>query len=259
MSRVVILGTSSAVAFKGHQNTHLVIEGEEHCILVDCVGHAGLRLGEVGIDIRDLTGVILTHFHPDHVSGLPLLLMNMWLLDRETPLDIYGADHALSRLEKMMGLFDWKEWPDMFPVEFQRLPLEEMRPVVSGEALRVYTSPVQHLIPTLGMRIEYVKEDFVVAYSCDTDPCEQTVRLARDGDVLIHEAAGEYEGHTSPAEAGEIAAKAGVDTLYLIHYSFHRKDAGTMIREASERFPGQVALAKDLMEIEVPGGTTNPE
>lgn len=253
MSRVVFLGTASAVAYEGHQNSHLVVEAGEERVLVDSVGHDILRLNQVGLHVNDLTAVMVTHFHPDHVTGLPLLLMNMWLLDREKPLDIYGPEHALSRVKDMMALFEWEEWPEMYPVHFHSQPLQEMALAVDTRDLRMYTSPVEHLVPTLGLRIEFLAEDFVVAYSSDTDPCPQMIRLAQGGDVLIHEAAGDYQGHTSPAEAGEIARKAGVGSLYLIHYSFHKQDADVLLSGARSIFSGDVYLAEDLMEIEIPG------
>lgn len=253
MSRVVFLGTASAVAYEGHQNSHLVVEAGEECVLVDSVGHDILRLGQVGLHINELTGVMVTHFHPDHVTGLPLLLMNMWLLDRKAPLDIYGLEHALTRVEDMMALFEWEKWPEMYPVHFHPQPLEEMALAVDTRDLRIYTSPVEHLVPTLGLRMEFPAKDFVVAYSSDTDPCPQMIKLAQGADVLIHEAGGDYQGHTSPSEAGEVARKAGVGSLYLIHYSFHEQDADTLIGEAHSAFSGDVLLAQDLMEIEISG------
>lgn len=258
MSRVVILGTASAVSYEGHENTHMVVEGEKHTILIDCVGNPVLRLQDVGIHFNDLTDLMITHFHPDHVSGLPLLLMNMWLLGREESLNVFGSPHSLSRIEKMMTLFEWEEWPNMFPVIYHRLPMSDMTLALDNEDIRLYTSPVEHLVPTLGLRVEFLKEDFVVAYSCDTAPCPQTVELAKGGDVLIHEASGDYKGHTTPAEAGEIAQQAGVKRLYLIHYSFHEKDGETMLQEARGTFSGEVALAQDFMEI-IPAEVTNPE
>lgn len=252
MSRVVILGTASALSYEGHENTHMVVEGGEHTILIDCVGNPVLRLGEVGIHFNDLTDMMITHFHPDHVSGIPLLLMNMWLLGREDPLTVFGSPHSLSRIERMMSLFGWEDWPNMFRVIFHRLPLTEMTLALDNEGIRLYTSPVEHLIPTLGLRVEFLKQDFVVAYSSDTDPCPQTVTLAKDGEVLIHEVSGAYDGHTTPLEAGEIAQQAGVESLYLIHYSFHEKDQETMVKEAQSAFSGEVIVAEDLMEIKVP-------
>jgi len=50
---------------------------------------------------------VVTHFHPDHVSGIPLFLMDMWLRGRKNPLQIYGLPHAIDRLENLMDAFLW--------------------------------------------------------------------------------------------------------------------------------------------------------
>lgn len=250
MSKVIILGSASAVAYEDHENTHLVFLGEEHIILVDCVGSPVARLRQADLHINDVTDLILTHFHPDHVSGVPLLLMNMWLLGREKQLDIYGLHHTLTRMEKLMGFYDWESWPNFFPIAFHRLPSEAMTVALNNKEFLIHTAPVKHLIPTIGLRVEFCKEDFVVAYSCDTEPCPNVVSLASQADVLIHEATGNTQGHSSSAQAGEIAQKSEVDVLYLIHYSCHKKTPKALIAEAKKNFSGQVVLAQDFMEIE---------
>jgi ribonuclease Z len=104
--KVIVLGSSNAVPSKEHENTHLVILGEERKILVDCVSNPVVRLEQAGVDFNELTDIIITHFHPDHVSGVPLLLMDMWLMGRTRPINIYGLHYTLDRLEQLMG-FLW--------------------------------------------------------------------------------------------------------------------------------------------------------
>ncbi|MBS1249990.1 MAG: Ribonuclease BN [Chloroflexi bacterium] len=249
MSKVIVLGSASAVPYEDHENTHLVFMGKEHTILVDCVGSPVTRLRLAGLGINDVTDLILTHFHPDHVSGVPLLLMNMWLVGREKQLDIYGLHHTLTRMEKLMGFYDWGSWPNFFPVIFHRLPSETMTVALDNEEFLIHTAPVKHLIPTIGLRVGFCKEDFVVAYSCDTEPCPDVVSLASRANVLIHEATGNTRGHSSAAQAGEIAHRSEVDTLCLIHYSLNEKGPEDLIAEAQKNFSGQVILAHDLMEI----------
>ena len=251
MSRIVFLGTASAVSFPDHENSHLLFEGQEETLLVDCVGNPLNRLEKVGIDINQITRIVITHFHPDHVSGLPLLLMNMWLLGREKRLDLYGLAHSLDRVKKMMALFDWSDWSGMYPVAFHPLPEEAMAPVMDNEDFRVHSTPVDHLVPTIGLRVEFRRENFRVAYSSDTGPCPQMIQLAEGVDVLIHEAGGDYRGHTTAAQAGEIAQKAGADLLYLIHYSLHEKTAAEHLAEAKKTFAGRVMMAEDFLTIEI--------
>ena len=89
MQKVIILGSSNAVPSRDHENTHMAIIGNGRSILVDCVSNPVVRLEQAGVDFNELTDIIITHFHPDHVSGVPLLLMDMWLMGRTKPINIY--------------------------------------------------------------------------------------------------------------------------------------------------------------------------
>jgi ribonuclease Z len=106
------------------------------------------------------------------------------------------------------------------------------------------------MIPSIGLRIEFKGPQKTLAYSCDTEPCAQVIRLAEGADVLIHEAAGAFHGHSSAAQAGEIARQAEVGALYLIHYPTGRYTSGDLVEDAGQRFPGPVKLAEDFMTIE---------
>jgi ribonuclease Z len=249
MSYVVILGTSNAIADPSHENTHMALVTSDRVILIDCVGSPNVRLTQAGIKLSSITDLILTHFHPDHVSGVPLLLMNMWLEGREKPLRIYGLHHCLERIEDVMALYHWDKWPGFFPVAFHRLPEREYIKILETDEVRIFSSPVRHLIPTIGLRMENVPGGSVVAYSCDTEPCPSVVRLARKADVLIHEATGFGAGHSSASQAGSVARDANVDRLLLIHYSTVDLDIESLKEQAESTFEGDIALAEDFMQI----------
>jgi ribonuclease Z len=250
MSKVIILGSSNAIPTRDHENTHMVIVGNDRMVLVDSVSNPILRLEQAGLDFNDLTDIIVTHFHPDHVSGLPLLLMDMWLMGRQKPLNIYGLHYTLDRVEGMMGFYNWSAWPNFFPVVFYRLPASEMTPVLNCEDFIIHASPVHHMIPNIGLQIEFPQSAQKMAYSCDTEPCGEVLRLSTDVDVLIHEATGDEPGHSSAAQAGEIAKQAKVKKLYLIHYPTGRFANGDPVAEAQTTFPGEIILAKDFMSLE---------
>lgn len=249
MGRVVILGSASAVPDLNHENTHILVESGDRRVLVDCPGTPMVRLSRAGVDFVRLTDVILTHFHPDHVSGFAPLLMSMWLVGRKDPLAVYGLQPTIENAMKMMDLYDWRKWPDFFPVNFQVIAAQERAVVLEDPSLRIYASPVKHLVPTIGLRMEYDPGGKVAAYSCDTEPSQVVRRLADGADVLIHEATGGSVGHTSPEKAGEIAAQAGVKSLYLIHYPPNLIDPASLRNRAAQTFGGQVHVAEDFMEI----------
>ncbi|CAG0971680.1 Ribonuclease BN [Anaerolineales bacterium] len=250
MPKVIILGSSNAIPTRDNENTHMVIVGEECMLLVDSVSNPILRLEQAGLDFNDLTDIIVTHFHPDHVSGIPLLLMDMWLMGRQRPLNIYGLHYTLDRIETMMGLYSWSEWPDFFPVVFYRIPTREMSPVLDCPDFIIHASPVHHMIPNIGLRIQFKQAQQSIAYSCDTEPCDEVIRLSEGVDVLIHEATGEGMGHSSARQAAEVARKAEVGRLILIHYPTGKYANGDLVAEARTAFQGDVALAKDFMVLE---------
>lgn len=249
MAKVILLGTSSAIPDSVRQNTHLAVVGKEGAVLIDCVGTPTYPLNRAGIPLESITELVATHFHPDHVSGIPLLLMNMWLLGRQEPLRICGLHHCLERLEHTMSLYSWDNWPDFFPVAFHRLPEREHVLLLEKEDFRIYSSPVRHLVPTIGLRIEGKVGSRTVAYSCDTEPCPSVIRLASGADVLIHEASGAGVGHSSAFQAGEVARQAEVGQLLLIHYP--GSDPVELVEEARSSFGGEAALARDFMSIDL--------
>jgi ribonuclease Z len=250
MGKVMILGTANAVPDEEHENTHLLIVENEHVILVDCASNPIQHLRRAGVQFDQVTDMILSHFHPDHVSGAPLLLMGMWLMGRTKPLHIYGLEHTIDRMEIMMNLFDWKRWPDFYPVYFHRIPEQEMSLVIDCPDLKIYGSLVKHMIPAMGLRVEFIQHDKVVAYSCDTEPCDQVARLADKADALIHEAAGPGLGHSGPGEAGQVAQKAHAQALYLIHYPAEKSKRDWLLGEARQNFDGKVILSQDFMTID---------
>lgn len=252
MAKLIFLGTAAAVADAKHENTHLAVVTERKLLLIDCPGNPVVRLQQAGISPTSrLTDLLLTHFHPDHTSGLPLLLQTLWLLGRTSPLHVHGLEFTIRQSQRMLKLYDWETWSEMFPVIFHEIPEEEMYMALDSDELRLYTSPVSHYVPTLGARIELAAGQFSMAFSSDTRPCAAMTRLAQEVEFLIHEATGEHFGHSSAAQAGEIARQAKARSLYLIHYPVWQTDPTKFLGEAKATFGGEVHLAQDFQTIEI--------
>jgi ribonuclease Z len=100
-----------------------------------------------------------------------------------------------------------------------------------------------------------------IVYSGDTRPTERIVELARGADVLIHDCTLADElakkaaetSHSTPSEAADVAKRAGVKKLVLVHMSPRYENAIPLLEQARKIFPNTV-LAQDLMELEVPLG-----
>jgi ribonuclease Z len=250
MPKLIILGTSSAVPNAHHDNAHLAVVGDTSLLLIDTGTSPTVRLAEAGFDLLDLTDVLITHFHPDHAAGLPSLLMNSWLMGRIKPLDLYGLEETLLRIQKNMDLYAWENWPNFYPLNQHTLPADNKNLAFENSDIKVWTSPVRHIIPNVGVKIESKLTGKTIVYSSDTEPCPELIQLAEGADILIHDASGPGLGHTSAAQAGEIARSAGVRNLFLIHYLTKGVDFLTLIGQASETFHGPVILTQDFMEME---------
>ena len=95
----------------------------------------------------------------------------------------------------------------------------------------------------------------VFAYCTDTKPCEASIQLSRNADLVVHEAtyseehrieAAEY-GHSTAAQAALIAREAAASRLVITHYSTRYSDTLPLLREAQAVFPN-AAAAEELIE-----------
>ena len=250
MAKIIILGTAAAVPDENHENTYMVLVGKNRMVLIDSPGSPFIRMQQCGLDPNDLTDIILTHFHPDHVSGIPPLLLSLTLCGRNQLLSMYGNQHCISHIEEMLDIFDWDSWCQ-FPVKFNVVKEEERQLVLDGDEFRILSSPGRHYVPTLALRIENKDTGRVTVYTSDTAPVSEIARLAKNADLLIHEATGEGAGHSSAKQAGEQAGKANAKELLLIHYPVGDFSIEDQIKQASQAFKGKIRLAGDFMEIDI--------
>lgn len=249
MPKLVFLGTATNIPDESHENSHMALVGQNRMVLIDGPGNPFSRIKKAGLDIGALTDIILTHFHPDHVSGIPLLMMAMGLSGRQSSLNLYANAHCMNFAQQVLEFYDWDKWHN-FSVRFQEIDELELVKLIEDDEFTIFASPVKHYIPAVGLRIEFNHTGKVLAYSGDTAPVDSLFRLAQNADVLIHEAAGEDPGHSSARQAAELAQEANVKSLYLIHYPVGGYPYHELIAEAQKVFNGPVFMAEDFDEIE---------
>lgn len=95
----------------------------------------------------------------------------------------------------------------------------------------------------------------------DTRPCAATIEAAQGADLLVHEATfGDEEAaraaetmHSTAREAGIVARMAAVRRLAITHFSArYSRDASELAEQARAEFSGEVIVARDGLEIEIP-------
>jgi ribonuclease Z len=249
MVKLIVLGSSCLVATEQRRPTQLVCLGRRHGLLIDCGISPRGRLEALGIGRDAIDDIFITHFHPDHVAGLPHFLMELSLRKRRKPIRIHAGKQVLARIRKMMDMYRWRKLPRPFPIAYHPVEYRARAKVFSHDEFRVRSSPVRHVVPALGVRVDVPSSGRSFVYSSDTEPCAGLTALARGAGLLIHEATGKGAGHSSAAQAAAVARDAGAGKLLLIHTDPYA-DRRRLLKQARAVFHGKVGIATDRMRVD---------
>ncbi len=247
---VVPLGVSGALVDAHHHNSYLAVVRDERFWLVDCAGSPISQLRRAGLDPANVQGIIITHFHPDHVYGLPGFLLGLYVqinqrkTPRQEPLSIYARPEVLGRVRSLVQIFDYQEWVHALPLKYRPIMTDVGALVEEDDLFRVTAAPTLHSIFSLALRFETRQRNGVFVYSSDTKPCFEVEQLARYATLLFHESAGGGHGHSRPHDAGALATRSQVERLVLIHYPLNQ--AAETLSAAQDAFAGPLELAEEL-------------
>jgi ribonuclease Z len=252
MAQVILLGTGAAWSGPDRENTFMLVRGKTTNVLIDCGGSPTQRLAHVGISPAEIDHIILTHNHPDHIYGFPLLLLNAWMAGRKAPLNVYGLKATIRSARKMLQALDFNLLPHFTPIKYHTIIPNSITALPQIGEFDISASPTKHFVPTLALRITDRTTGESFAYSSDTSPHNNVVDIARDVKFLFHEATmldKSAEGHSSALEAGEEAQKANVGELILIHVPPNVRPHKWRAA-AKQNFRGKVVVAKDFDTFE---------
>jgi ribonuclease Z len=218
MLRMTLLGVGTAVPDQDRENTHMVWESPSGLLLIDAGGSTYQRLLRANLDPLRLRGIFLTHSHADHINGLPALLFQLALVSYQETLPIYANRPTIELMRRVVAAFELES--HQVPIDWIEVADGQEVPV-GDPAYRLRTAATIHSRPCLALRFEDRASGRALVYSADTEPCETVQDLAQGAAVLIHEATTPepFAGHTTPRQAGQVAARAGAQRLVLVHFS----------------------------------------
>lgn len=294
---VVLVGTGSPLPDPKRTGPMTVVAAGDRVFIVDAGAGSGRRFGELGLPWGRVEAAFLTHFHSDHIDGLGEVMLQHWAAGgSDTPLALYGppgvelvADgfnraYALDATYRIAH-----HGPDVVPPSGSGA---EAFPFTSnGGTVRVYerdgltvtSVPVDHspVDPAVGYRFDYKGRS--VTISGDTKKTQALIDLARDTDLLVHEALNEEmtgiihdrlteigeprlakimsdipDYHTSPVGAAESAAEAGAGMLILTHIVPavpSRALYPAFLKGTKKAFDGPIVMGEDGMAFELPAGS----
>lgn len=254
---VVMCGTGSPIAAENRAAACTAVLAGGHFFLVDAGPGAVHNLGLWRVPLQRLDGLLLTHFHSDHIGDVGELITQSWIAGRHEQLPVYGptgVDRVVAGFQEAYALDRGyrvtHHGPDNLPPNAGMLAArtvtlpspDDAAVVYDRDGLRVTAFRVDHtpVEPAYGYRFDFGGRSVVV--SGDTKPVANLVRHAKGASVLIAEAlatdivervsqgiseAGNarlgklshdiLEYHTSPKQAIEMARDAGVQALVLTH------------------------------------------
>ncbi|MCR5180508.1 MAG: ribonuclease Z [Bacteroidaceae bacterium] len=148
---VHILGCGSALPTARHLPSAQVVNLRGKLLLIDCGEGVQLAWRHTGLSWQNITHVLLSHAHGDHVFGLPGLLSTMGLLGRTAPLFIHGPSNLQTFVEFLRGHF----LPDIgYEIHYQALDPKEHTMFFEDRSMEIWTLPLQHRVPCCGYLIK---------------------------------------------------------------------------------------------------------
>lgn len=252
--QLIVLGSGTVTPSLYRNSSGLLIKTSTNTILVDIGPGTLRRLTEARIDFRAVDFILLTHFHPDHVSDLvPFLFAENYAYGekRAKPFHIIGPQGAEDFYCKLINVFG--HW--IIPTDDRRVGVEvsaDKEDYLSFENLRIVSTPAAHHYPSVSYRLEADEKSITI--SGDSDYSENLIRLAASTDALVCDTSFpdgmKHDGHMTPAESAQIAAAAKAKRLVMTHL-YPPCDEVDIVEQARDKFDGDIIKAEDLMRIVV--------
>src|SRR3990167_6903663 len=103
--RVTFLGTGNAIPTEKRNHTAILLQYKNENILIDCGEGTQRQFKIAKLSSNKLTKILLTHWHGDHVLGLPGLFQTLHMDDYQKTLEIYGPKRTEQFIEELKKLF----------------------------------------------------------------------------------------------------------------------------------------------------------
>ncbi|MDO4478418.1 MAG: ribonuclease Z [Lachnospiraceae bacterium] len=148
MIDVCLLGSGGMMPLPRRHLTSLMIRHNGSSLLIDCGEGTQIAIRKKGWSFKDIDCILLTHFHADHIAGLPGLFLTMGNADRTEPVTVIGPK-GVERVIAAVRVIA----PEL-PFEINCLAIEQQEESFQVKELVVNAYHVFHRIPCYGYSIE---------------------------------------------------------------------------------------------------------
>lgn len=254
---VILCGTAAALPDRDRAGPCTAVIAGGQFWLVDVGPSSWRNVDQLNLPVSKLSGVLITHFHSDHIGDLGEAITQSWIAGRSKPLDIYGPQGINDVVAGMQQAYshdqqyrvDHHGADYMPPAGDSAIAHAIATPeglnavtVLDADGLKISAFRVDHAPVDLAFGYRFDYRGRVVVISGDTRKSPVVVHNAQNADLLVHEAlasemtnrasaraeqigmhriakmAIDVRGyHATPVEAAEVAEAAHAKKLLLTH------------------------------------------
>ncbi|MDP2909104.1 MAG: ribonuclease Z [Nanoarchaeota archaeon] len=227
MIKVTFLGTGSMVPTKERNHVAVLVSYKDESVLVDCGEGTQRQLRFAGISPTKVTKILISHWHGDHVLGLPGLMYSLAACEYSKTLEIYGPKGTKEFMFHLLKGFAYKDQIDFKIYEIGDGVFFENKDFLLEAKSLVHTAPCLGYAfiekDRRNIDVEYLKKNYNLSrhpilkdlqagkdivwkgkkvkaslatkvtkgkrlvFVSDTSYCRSAVELAKDADLLICE------------------------------------------------------------------------
>jgi len=249
--KIIFLGTNGWYTSPTGNTACILIDSKDYYVVLDA-GNGIYKLDQYIKENKPIY-LFISHFHIDHVSGFHTLAK----FEFKQGLDICMAKGRRKDLDTLVhppytvGIENRPENVNNLPFDVR---LHELLEKNNDLPFPVSCIELFHAYRGHGYRFEL--DGKIIAYSGDTGICENSIKLAKNADILIHEcsydvAKDDQWGHVDPTAAAKLAKRSNVKKLILTHfdasiYTTLKKRNGAK-KKAQKIFPNTAAARDDML------------
>lgn len=152
MLDVCLLGTGGMMPLPYRWLTSLMVRYNGSSLLIDCGEGTQIAIKEKGWSFKPIDVICFTHYHGDHISGLPGLLLTMGNADRKEPLTLIGP-RGLERVVNALRVIA----PEL-PFDIKFIEITQPEQVIELNGYRITAFKVNHNVICYGYTLEILRQ-----------------------------------------------------------------------------------------------------
>ena len=152
MLDICLVGTGGMMPLPRRWLTALMTRYNGSSLLIDCGEGTQVAIKEKGWSFKPIDVICFTHYHGDHISGLPGLLLTMGNADRKEPLTLIGP-RGLERVVNALRVIA----PEL-PFDIKFIEITQPEQVIELNGYRITAFKVNHNVVCYGYTLEILRQ-----------------------------------------------------------------------------------------------------